>query len=83
MGDTLKILLSRTFFFSKIVLNYIYSDSEYKMKPGRNETINMGKWKGNESCPDPMILFESIVFKLDDLVERITYEFFEEESQGI
>ena len=53
------------------------------MKPGRNETINMGKWKGNESCPDPMILFESIVFKLDDLVERITYEFFEEESQGI
>ena len=53
------------------------------MKPGRNETINMGKWKGNVSCPDPMILFESIVFKLDDLVERITYEFFEEESQGI
>ena len=45
------------------------------MKSGRNKI--RGKWNGNQSCPDPMELFESIVFKLDDLVERTSYEFFD------
>ena len=41
--------------------------------------VNNGKWIGNQSCSDdPIELFESIVFKLEDFVESIIYKYFDD-----
>ena len=35
-----------------------------------------GKWAGNENCSDPQKLFESVVYKLEDLMVRLQYKYF-------
>ena len=35
-----------------------------------------GKWAGNESCSDSQKLFESVVYKLEDLMVNLQYKYF-------
>ena len=47
--------------------------------PWGNEFRPNGKWMANQSCSDdPIELFESIVFKLEDFVESIIYKYFDD-----
>ena len=43
---------------------------------------NAGNWVGNENCSDPQKFFESVVFKLEDLVISLEYEYFNESVNG-
>ena len=37
-----------------------------------------GKWTGVGNCTDPKDVFESIVFKLEDIVEFVRFTFYDE-----
>ena len=41
-----------------------------------------GKWTGVGSCLDPKDVFESIVFKLDDIVEFVRFSFYDKAYQA-
>ena len=56
--------------------------------PSKSHTLDKlwyeedGKWTGVDSCLDPKDVFESIVFKLEDIVDFVRFSFYDKAYQA-
>ena len=56
-----------------------FESSTYIVNSQKDQYYN-GNWNGND-CADPQTTFETIAYKLEDLVAAVSYKFFKEDNE--